>query len=118
MHGLDAPLAAGDPGEAGGAGLAGVEACDGVDDFLAGQLAVGVVSVAADPGDARGAGEVQVPGVGDPDGAADDPAVAAVQFRVVGLAGAFLLEGVEDGPLEGGLVALDDYLELPRRPGP
>jgi hypothetical protein len=77
-----------------------------MDDFFADRLAVAVVAVAADPGDAGDVGKVQVAGVGDPDGAADDAAVAAVQFCVVRLAGAFLLDGVEDGPLQEGLVSL------------
>jgi hypothetical protein len=48
VHRFDAPLAAGEFREAGGAGAAGVEAGDGVHDFLAGLPAVGVVAVAAD----------------------------------------------------------------------
>jgi hypothetical protein len=71
-----------------------------VHDFLADQGAVGVVAVAADPGDPGDVREVQACGIGDPDGAADDPAVAVVQFGVVGLAGAAVLDGVEDGLLE------------------
>jgi len=61
VHGLDAPLAAGDPGEVGGIGLARVEAGDGVDDFLAGQLAVRVVAVAADPVDTGDLGKSRSP---------------------------------------------------------
>jgi hypothetical protein len=53
--------------------------------------------IRGDPGDVR---EVQACGIGDPDGAADDLAVAVVQFGVVGLAGAAVLDGVEDGLLE------------------
>ena len=48
------------------------------------------------------------PGAGDLDGAADDPAVAAVQFRVVRLTRAWFLDGVEDCPLQGRLVALEE----------
>jgi hypothetical protein len=81
-----------------------------VDDFLADQGAVEVVAVAADPRDALDVREVDVPGVGDPQGAADDPAVAVVQFRVVRLARAVMLDGVEDSLLQRRLVALDDYL--------
>jgi hypothetical protein len=117
VHRFDAPLAAGDPGKAGGAGAVRVEAGDGVDDFLADQGAVEVVAVAADPRDALDVREVDVPGVGDPQGAADDPAVAVVQFRVVRLARAVMLDGVEDSLLQRRLVALDDYLELSRQPG-
>ena len=69
-------------------------------DFLADQGAVEVVAVAADPGDAGDVREVQAAGIGGPDGAADDPAVAVVQFRVVRLAGAVVLEGAEDGALQ------------------
>ena len=48
-------------------------------------------------------------GAGDPEGAADDPAVAAVQLRVVRVAGPqSALDRVEDGALESGLVALDE----------
>jgi hypothetical protein len=82
VHGLDAPLAAGDPREVGGAGTVRIEAGDGVHDFLADQGAVEVVAIAADPRDPGDMREVQAAGVGDPDGAADDPAVAVVQFRV------------------------------------
>jgi hypothetical protein len=106
VHGLDAPLAAGDPREVGGAGTVRVEAGDGVHDFLADQGAV--VAVAADPRDPGDMREVQAAGIGDPYGAADDPAVAVVQFRVVRLAGAVVLDGVEDGLVRGRLVALDE----------
>jgi hypothetical protein len=61
-----APLAAGDPGEASGAGALFGQARDGMDDFLADRLAVAVVAVAADPGDAGDVGEVQFAGIGDP----------------------------------------------------
>jgi hypothetical protein len=88
------PLAAGDPGEAGGAGAARVEAGYGVDDFLADQGAVEVVAVAA-----------------------DDPAVAVVRFRVVRLARAVMLDGAEGSLLQRRLVALDGYLELSRQSG-
>jgi hypothetical protein len=94
--------------EAGGVGPVGVEAGDSVDDFLAYQLAVCVVAVAADPGDARGLREVGASGVGDPDGAADGAAVGAVQVRVVGCAAlAAGLDGVEAGALEERRVSLD-----------
>ena len=84
MHGLDAPLSPGDPGEGLGAGLLLREAGDGVDDLLADEAAVAVVSVAADPGNARDLREVDASGAGDPDGAADGAAMGAVQLRVVG----------------------------------
>jgi hypothetical protein len=80
---LDAPLAPCDPREAGGVGLPGVEAGDGVDDFPVDQPAVGVVAVAADPGDPADVREAGPRGIGDPDGAADCPAVGAVQPGVV-----------------------------------
>ena len=47
MHGLDAPLSPGDPGEGPGAGFLLLKAGDSVDDLLADQAAVGVVAVAA-----------------------------------------------------------------------
>ena len=96
MDRFDAPLAAGDLREAGGAGPSGVEAGDGVDDFLADELPVGA---------------------GDPDGAADGPAVAPVQLCVIGLPGAAGLDGVEDRFLQFRLAALDVYLELSRQSG-
>jgi hypothetical protein len=65
VHGLDAPLAAGDPGQVSGAGLAGVQAGDGVDDFLGDQGAGGVLAVAADPHDLGGVREVSAAGIGD-----------------------------------------------------
>ena len=108
MNGLDAPLAAGDLREAGGTGLLRAEAGDGMHDFLADQRAVGVVAVTADPSNPADVREVDVPGAGDPDGAADDQAVAAVQFRVVRLTRALFLDGVEDCPLQGRLVALEE----------
>ena len=104
---LDAPLSPGDPRESGCAGLARVEAGDGVDDFLAGQLAVCVVAVATDPGDPADVREVDPGGVGDPQGAADGPAVGEVQLRPVRLAGPVRLDGVEGRPLQGRLVSLD-----------
>jgi hypothetical protein len=70
-----------------------------VHDFLADQRAGDVVAVAADPRGAGGVREVQVPGIGDPDGAADDPAVPVVHFSVVRLARAVVLDGVVDGAL-------------------
>jgi hypothetical protein len=72
--------------------------------FLADQRAVGVVAVAADPGDPADVREVDAPRVGAPEGAADDPAVGTVQLRVVRLERALFLDGVEGGPLEGWLV--------------
>jgi hypothetical protein len=51
-----------------------------VDDVLADQGAVAVVAVPADPGGPGGVREVQACGIGDPQGAADDAAVAAVQL--------------------------------------
>jgi hypothetical protein len=111
VHRFDAPLAAGDAGEVGGAGPFPVQAGDGVHDFLADQGAVDVVAVAADPGDPGDVREVDALGAGDPEGAPGDPAVAVVQLGVVGLARAVLLDGAEDGFLERGLVALDDYLQ-------
>jgi hypothetical protein len=107
---FDAPLAAGDLREAGGAGLSLVEAGDGVDDFLADQLPVAVVAVAADPGDAAEVREVDAAGVGDPDGAADGAAVAQVQvqFGVIGFPGAAGLDGVEEGFLQFRVAALDE----------
>ena len=71
------------------------------------ELAVGVVAVTLDPGDPCDVREVHIPGVGNPDGAADSPAVGAIQFRVVRLAGALPLDGVEDGPLQRRLVSLE-----------
>ena len=109
MHRLDAPLAAGQFREVRRAGLVLVQAGDGVHDFLADQRAAGVVAVAADPRDLPGVREIDaVPGTCGPEGAADDPAVAAVQFRVIGVAGAVPLDGVEDRALEFRLVALDE----------
>ena len=67
-------------------------------DFLADQGAVEVVAVAADPRDPVSMREIGAVGAGDPDGAADDPAVAVIQFRAVGLAGAVVLDRIEDGP--------------------
>ena len=97
MHRLDAPLAAGQFREVRGAGLVLVQAGDGVHDFLADQRAAGVVAVAADPRDLPDVREIDaVPGTCGPEGAADDPAVTAVQFRVIGVAGAVPLDGVED----------------------
>jgi hypothetical protein len=105
---VDAPLAAGDPREACGAGAVLGQAGDGVHDFLAGQGAVGVVVVPADPGYLAGVRKAGALGIGDPDGAADDPPVAAIQLRVVGVAGKVPLDGVEDGPLQSRLVFLDN----------
>jgi hypothetical protein len=85
---VDAPLAADDPGEVLRAGAVRGQAGDGMDDFLAGQRAVGVVAVTTGPGDPADVREVGAGAVGDPDGPADDPAVRAVQFRVIGVAGA------------------------------
>jgi len=117
VHGLDAPLAAGDRCEGPGGGLLRVEAGDGVDDLLADEGPVAVVAVAAYPGDARDVREVGVAGVGNPDGAADDAAVGAVQFGVVRVAArAAGLDGVEGGTLEERGVPLRDYLELSRQP--
>jgi hypothetical protein len=59
-----------------------------VRNFLVGQGAIDVVAVAADPGDPGDVREVQALGTGAPEGEADDPAVAVVQFRVIWLAGA------------------------------
>ncbi len=108
MRRFDAPLAAGDLREVRGPGAVFFQAGDGVHDFLADQGAVEVVAVAADPCHLGRVREVQVPGAGDPDGAADDPAVAVVQFRVVRVAGAAVLDGVEDGTLQRRLVSLEE----------
>ncbi|HEY6492926.1 MAG TPA: hypothetical protein VIZ43_06605 [Trebonia sp.] len=51
MHGLDARLAADNLRQAGGVGTVLAEAGDGVGDFLADQLPVSVVTVAAYPRD-------------------------------------------------------------------
>jgi hypothetical protein len=61
--------------------------------------------------------EVQVTGTGDPQGPPDDAAVAVVQFHVMRdvLAGGTDL--AEDGPLQAGLVALDEQ-EVIRCPVP
>jgi hypothetical protein len=88
-----------------------------VHDLLADQCAAGVVAVTADPGGLPDVGEADVPRTGNPDRAADDPAVAAVQFRVIGVARAGRLDGIEDRALEFLLVAFDGYLELSRQPG-
>jgi hypothetical protein len=101
-------LPAGEFCEVSGASPVPAEAGDGVRDFLADPGAVGGVTVAADPGDLPDVREVDVLCVGDPDRAADDPAVALVEFAVVGVAGAAVLDGVEDGALEVFLVALDE----------
>ena len=111
MHGLDAPLPAGDGGEVGCAGLAGVQAGHGVDDLLADEGAAEAVAVAADPRDPGDLREVQVAGIGDPQGPLDDAAVAVVEFHVVRGFPARGLDQVEDGPLHAGLAALDDYLQ-------
>ncbi len=50
--------------------------------------------------------EVQVAGIGDPDGALDDPAVPVIQLGMIRLAGALFLDRVVDGLLEPGLVPL------------
>jgi hypothetical protein len=71
-----------------------VEAGDGMNDLLADQRAAGVEAVAADPCDLPDVREVDVLRAGDPEGAADDPAVALVQFRVIGVAGAAQGSGV------------------------
>src|SRR6185437_14052316 len=101
-------LAAGEFREVSGIGLVAAEASDGVHDLLAGQRAVGVVAVAADSRDLPDVREVDVLRAGDPDGAADDPSVALVQFAVIGVAGAVPLDGTEDRALEFRLVALDE----------
>jgi hypothetical protein len=109
VHRLDAPLAAGYSREVCRAGALRAEAGDGVHDFLADQRAAGVVAVAADPRDLPDVREIDaVPGTCGPEGAADDPAVTAVQFRVIGVAGPVPLDGVEDRALEFRLVALDE----------
>jgi hypothetical protein len=79
-----------------------------VDDFLADEGAGDVVAVAADPRDAGDLREVQVPGVGDPQGPLDDAAVAVVDLDVVRGSPARVLDKVEDGALDAGLVALDE----------
>jgi hypothetical protein len=80
-----------------------------VDDLLADEGSVAVVAVAAYPGDARDVREVGVAGVGNPDGAADDAAVRAVQFGVVRVAApAAGLDGVEGGTLEEWRVPLHE----------
>jgi hypothetical protein len=66
-----------------------------------------VVAVAADARGLAGVREIDVAGVGDPQGALDDPAVAVVQFYVVRLAGAVRGDLAGDGALQAGLVALD-----------
>ena len=81
VDGLDSPLAAGDGGEVRCAGPVLAQAGDGVDDFLADEGAGDVVAVAADPRDAGDLREVQVAGVGDPQGPLDDAAVAVVESR-------------------------------------
>jgi hypothetical protein len=106
-------LPAGEFCEVSGASPVPAEAGDGVRDFLADPGAVSAVTVAADPGDLPDVREVDVLCVGDPDRAADDPAVAlvefaVVEFAVVGVAGAAVLDGVEDGALEVFLVARDE----------
>ena len=106
MDGLDSPLAAGDGGEVRCAGLVRVQAGDGVDDFLAEQVAGDVVAVAADPRDAGDLREVQVAGVGDPQGPLDDAAVAVAGLDVVRGFVARGLDQVEDGALDAGLAAL------------
>src|SRR6266704_2104323 len=108
VHGLDAPLAAGDGGEVRCAGLVRVEAGDGVDDFLADEGAGDVEAVAADPRDPGDLREVQVAGTGDPQGPLDDAAVAVVELDVVGGFRARGLDQVEDGALHAGLAALDE----------
>lgn len=115
MHGLDAPLAAGELREVGGIGPVRAETGDGMHDFLADLGAVGVVAVAADPDDLPDVRELDVLRVGDPDRAADDPAVALVEFGVVGVAGAVFLDRVEDGPLEVFPVSFDEQ-EIVRFP--
>ena len=110
MHRFNAPLAAGDGGEVRRAGLVRVQAGDGVDDFLADGGAGDVVAVAADPRDPGDLREVQVPGIGDPQGPLDDAAVAVVELDVVRGFPARGLDQVEDGTLDARLVALDDYL--------
>lgn len=91
MEGLGAPLAEGDEGEVRQADATGVQAGDGVDDLFADELAAAVVAAAADAG---GPGEVQAGG-----GDSDEAAVPAVQFRVVRLARAGGLDGIEGGAL-------------------
>jgi hypothetical protein len=66
-----------------------------------------VVDIAANPGDLRGVGEVDAVGVGDPEGAFDDPAVALLDGDVVRVRPAGGLDLVEDGGLQAGLVSLD-----------
>jgi hypothetical protein len=105
---MDAPLAAGDGGEVGCAGLADVQAGDGVDDFLTDEGAGDVVAVAADPRDAGDLREVQAAGVSDPQGPLDDVAVAIVDIDVVRGFPACGLNQVEDGPLDARLVAPDE----------
>lgn len=87
MHRFGAPLAAGQFREVSGACAAGVEAGDGVDDLLADQGPAGVVAVAADPRDLPDVREIDAVSAGDPEGPADDPAVAVIQFGVVRVAG-------------------------------
>ena len=109
MHRFNAPLAAGEFRQVCCAGLVLAEAGDGVHDLLADQGAAGVVAVAADPRDLPDVREIDaVPGTCGPEGAADDPAVTAVQFRVIGVAGAVPLDGAEDRALKFRLVALDE----------
>src|ERR1022692_2581193 len=105
VDGLDAPLAAGDGGEVRCAGLVRVQAGHGVDDLLADEGAAEVVAVAADPRDPGDLREVQVSGVGDPQGPLDDAAVAVVELDVVRGFPARGLDKVEDGALHAGLVA-------------
>ena len=115
MDGLDSPLAAGDGGEVRCAGPVLAQAGDGVDDFLADEGAGDVVAVAADPRDAGDLREVQVAGVGDPQGPLDDAAVAVVDLDVVRGFPARGLDQVEDGALDARLVALDEQ-EIVRFP--
>ena len=114
VHRFDPPLAAGDAGQVRGPGAVCVQAGDGVHDLLGDQRAGEVVAVAADPRDLGGVREVDLVGVGGPDGALDDPAVAVVQLDVVRLARSVMLDGVVDGALQAGLVALDWGISRPR----
>ena len=107
MDRFDSPLPAGEGGQYFRGPADGVQGGDAVDDLLGRGLAVQVEGIAANAHDLGGVREIDAVGAGDPDGAADDPAVAAVGGSVVRCSAAARADLVIDGALQAGLVALD-----------
>ena len=109
------PLPAGEGGQHFRGPADGVQGGDAVDDLLGRDVAVQGEGIAANAHDLGGVREIDAVGASDPDGAADDPAVAAVGGSAVRGSAAARADLVIDGALQARLVALDQEGDRLRR---